>query len=258
MNATRLSLPLRGSDSAAITRYRLAPQILSHCGMGRRPDFLVQAQAAVGTLAEMLDLPKRDASNWLKPGALCPSHDGPIPECSETRRAARATDEAKQLRAKEEHKQQARHSQHHNENAAGWFKQVNRGADADGIGNAREPVPSLVFRISEVFPQRHERRFYDQLAARAIGEAEALPRLSPEILSHGGHRIIKAHGAERTIFDLRTEQTEGSRHRNGLAESGSAFRAADEQERDDGTHKAEYADEGKVAGPRPAKAHVRR
>ena len=130
-------------------------------------DLLIKAQTAVGTLAEMLDLPKRDGSNRLKPGVLCPSHDGPIPECSETRRAARATDEAKQERAKEEHEHQARNSQHNNESAADyWCKQISRGAKADDIANARKPVASLVFRISKVLPQRHSRAFYD---LRALG-----------------------------------------------------------------------------------------
>jgi hypothetical protein len=126
-----------------------------------RPDLLVQAQSAVGAHAETLDLPKRDGSNRLKPGALCPSHDGPIPDCSEMRRAARATDEAKQLRAKEEHEHQAWHTQHRNESAADdWRKQVNRDANNDDIAKAQKPVPSLVLRISKVLAQRHSSAFY--------------------------------------------------------------------------------------------------
>src|ERR1700722_1444903 len=138
--------------------------------LGRcRADLFVETQAAVGALAETLDLLKRDRPNLAKPAAfaLRLSHDGPIPECSETRRAARATDEAKQERAKEEHEHQARNSQHNNESAADyWCKQISRGAKADDIANARKPVASLVFRISKVLPQRHSRAFYD---LRALG-----------------------------------------------------------------------------------------
>jgi hypothetical protein len=140
-------------------------------------DFLVQAQAAVRALAEMLDLPKRDVSNRLKPAALCPSHDGPIPECSETRRAARATNEAKKLGAKEEHEHQARHSQHRNESAADdWCKRVNGGPNGDDIANAQKAVPSLVLRIRKVLAQRHGARFYDRRPARASASSHNLHR----------------------------------------------------------------------------------
>jgi hypothetical protein len=238
------------------------------------PDRLVQRKAAVRALAQTLDLPKGDISNRVKPAALCRSCDGPIPEVPETRRAARATDEAKQLRAKEEHEHHARHSQHRNESAADdWCKQVNRGANADDIANAQKPVPSLVLRISKVFPQRHVRRFYDQRSPRTIGMAhgdraarlasncatrEALSQLPPEIVSHCRQRVIQVHGAIWAVFHLRAEHAECGRHRNGLAESGPALGAADKQERDDRTHEAEYADEGKVARSRSPEAHVPR
>jgi hypothetical protein len=51
----------------------------------RWADLLVQAQAAVWTLAETLDLLKRAGSCPLISGALYHSQDGPIPEGSETR-----------------------------------------------------------------------------------------------------------------------------------------------------------------------------
>jgi hypothetical protein len=169
-------------------------------------DLLVQAQTAVWTLAETLDLLKRYGSNPLKPGALRPSHDGPISEGSETRRAARTTNEAKQVRAKEEHEQQARNSQRRNENTADWRKQVNRGDDADGITTAQKPVPSLVLRISKVFAHCHRRRFYDHRTARAstylteiaapTPYASVLP-LSPAIVIGFGHLLIETYATIR-------------------------------------------------------------
>jgi hypothetical protein len=164
-------------------RKRACSQLLLRCWT----DLFVQAQPAVWTLAETLDLPKRDRSNLAKSAAfaLCPGRDGPIRECSEMRRAARATDEAKQVRANKEHEQQARDANHRNESAANdWCKQVYRGADCNDIANARKPVPSLVFRISEVLPQRHGSAFYDLRSNRASAWLTAIVAPAPPYCVH--------------------------------------------------------------------------
>jgi hypothetical protein len=72
------------------------------------------------------------------------------------------------------------------------------------------------------------------------------------------HRFVQTHAAIGAVLDLRTGQPERRRHRNGLAESSTALQAADEQERDDRSHKAEHADEGKVTGSRSSEAHIAR
>jgi hypothetical protein len=146
-------------------------------------------------------------------------------------------DEAKQVRAKEEHEHQARHSQHRNESAADdWCKQVDRGAKADDIANAQKPVPSLVLRISKELAQRHGMRFYGLCSLR--------------------HRLVEANAAEGAVFNLRAPPSESHcrRHRDRLAESSAALGAADEQERDDRTYETDHTDEGKVAESRPPKA----
>lgn len=79
-----------------------------------------------------------------------------------------------------------------------------------------------------------------------------------DLINCGFYRLIQADAAIGTVLDLWTRQPERRGHRNGLAESGAAFGAAYEQDREDGAYKAEHADEGKVAGSRPPKAHVAR
>ena len=118
-------------------------------------DLLVQPEATVGALAQTFDLPKREISN--RPTPHRPHGDSPIPKRSETRRAAWATDEAEQLRPKEEHEHYAGHRQPDSPGAEDWFKQVHRHRyAADDVANAQKPVPGLVLSGSEVLTQRHE------------------------------------------------------------------------------------------------------
>ncbi len=74
----------------------------------------------------------------------------------------------------------------------------------------------------------------------------------------GIYRLVQTHAAIGAVLNLRTGQPERRRHRNGLADSCSTLRAADEQEREDGTDKAEHAEERKVTGSRSTEAHIAR